>query len=198
MLGLIILAVLAVYLAFSYFVVRETVRTAKASGGRSFLAGFIAAFIMYNLVFWDWIPTLATKKYYCTSEAGFDVYKTVDQWNKENPGVAATLTWKVPADTRRLSDGGRQYVLNERFVWDIRERRPVPLLSTTIIENRIIDVKTGEALAKQTIVGSGYGSFGVGGDWKSLKSWLHTEPCLPNYKQFADFQSEIRKLGKKQ
>jgi len=47
---------------------------------------------MYNLVFWDLIPTLAMHKYYCANEAGFWVYKTPEQWVKENPGVAKTLS----------------------------------------------------------------------------------------------------------
>ncbi len=47
---------------------------------------------MYNLVFWDLIPTKLLHKYYCATEAGILVYKTPGQWITENPGVAETLT----------------------------------------------------------------------------------------------------------
>ena len=42
---------------------------------------------MYNLMFWGLIPTLAMHKYYCATHAGFWVYKTPEQWMKQNPDL---------------------------------------------------------------------------------------------------------------
>lgn len=48
--------------------------------------GIAAFLVMYLIPFWDHIPTLVAHKYYCEKEAGFWVYKTLDQWKAENPG----------------------------------------------------------------------------------------------------------------
>lgn len=53
-------------------------------------------------------------KYYCLSQAGFWVYKTPEQWVKENPGVMETLT------TQRMwlhdtAEGSDVVHINQRF-----------------------------------------------------------------------------------
>lgn len=92
MLGLVVLFVIGLYLAISALVVWLAARWAKKRGRRGWVWGGVAAFALYNLVFWDLIPTLVMHKYYCATEAGFWVYKTPEQWVKENPGVAETLS----------------------------------------------------------------------------------------------------------
>ncbi len=91
MLGLVVLFVIGLYLAISALVVWLAARWAKKRRRRGWVWGGIAAFAMYNLVFWDLIPTLVMHKYYCATEAGFWLYKTPEQWVKENPGVMETL-----------------------------------------------------------------------------------------------------------
>ena len=83
--GLMVLGFFAVYLAASVWVVKAASGWAKANNKRPWLWGSLAAFVMYNLVFWDWIPTQIAHKYYCSTQAGFWVYKTPEQWVKENP-----------------------------------------------------------------------------------------------------------------
>jgi hypothetical protein len=92
MLGLVVLIIFAAYLLVSGIVVWLAARWAKKRDRRPWVWGGLAAFAMYNLVFWDLIPTLVMHKYYCATEAGFWVYKTPEQWVKENPGVAETLS----------------------------------------------------------------------------------------------------------
>ena len=89
--GLVIFAALGLYLLISIGVVAWAIWYARKHNKNIWLWGFGAAFIMYNLVFWDWIPTVVAHKYYCSSEAGFWVYKTLDQWKAENPGVLEGL-----------------------------------------------------------------------------------------------------------
>jgi hypothetical protein len=92
MAGLVILAIMIGYLIISLIVVMVTVKTAKKHGRRGWVWGLVAVFVMYNLVFWDFIPSVVMYKYYCATEAGFWVYKTPKQWETENPGVAETLS----------------------------------------------------------------------------------------------------------
>lgn len=75
-----------------WLVVRFAVRWAKRRGRRGWVWGSAAALAMYHLMFWDLIPTLLIHRYYCATEAGFWVYKTPEEWVKENPGVLETLS----------------------------------------------------------------------------------------------------------
>lgn len=201
MLGLTVFVVAAIYLVLLVWATRAVYRWAKKRGwssGKCWAAatgGFLA---VYLPVFWDWIPTLAANKYYCATEAGFKVYKTIEQWKTENPGVAESLTWKDVSDSLTLPDGTRRYVLNERFVWDIKKDKPISMLSTTVIEELVVDSKTSQVMAKHVSVGSGFGSPMVGGeDWRVLKSWLQMGRCNPMSVQFGKFQSTVKKLGEK-
>ncbi len=92
MLGLVIIAFIVAYLAVSGLVVWLAARWARKHKRRPWVWGGLAALVMYNLVFWDWIPTIAMHKYYCATQAGFWVYKTPEQWARENPGVLETLS----------------------------------------------------------------------------------------------------------
>ena len=102
MLGLAVLFFIALYLLITWGVVRLAVRWARRHGRQGWVWGGVAAFAMYNLMFWDLIPTLLIHKYYCATEAGFWVYKTPEEWVKENPGVLETLSvGHLPEEYRR-------------------------------------------------------------------------------------------------
>ncbi len=92
MLGLIVIFAFIAYLLIFTWVTKLVISWAKRNQRNPRLWGILAAFFMYNLVFWDWIPTLLVHKYYCATEAGFWVYKTPEQWKVENPGIAETLS----------------------------------------------------------------------------------------------------------
>ena len=109
MLGLVVLFIIGVYLAVSTLVVWLVARWAKKRGHRGWVWGGLAAFAMYNLVFWDLIPTLAMHKYYCATEAGFWVYKTPEQWAKENPGVMETLSMSHLPEEYRVNPNNGNY-----------------------------------------------------------------------------------------
>ena len=94
MMGLMALGFFAVYLALSMWAVTATSGWAKANNRKPWLWGSLAAFVMYNLMFWDLIPTLVMHKYYCDTQAGFWVYKTPEQWKAGNQDVE-TLDDKI-------------------------------------------------------------------------------------------------------
>ncbi len=198
--GLVIFGAIAIYLIISLVVVLVVARTAKKRGKSTWRWAGAAALVMYMLVFWDHIPTVIAHKYYCEKEAGFWVYKTVEQWKAENPEVAEMLTWKeipVSSDIIQLPGDATKYVLNERFTWEIH-RRHLSFLPTTISEELVIDQKKASILARRISVGSSYGNLAVGSnDWRVIKFWLSLEPCIPEPKKFSVFLTEVKRMGRK-
>ena len=198
MIGFIFLIAVFVYLALLIWFTRLAYRWAKAkdlSKCKCWLAaagGFLAVWLP---VFWDFIPTQAANKYYCATQAGFTVHKTVERWVAENSDAAKTLTKKERLVDSKLPDGTIRIELNERFVSDIRRENPVFLLSTHITREEITDSKKGEVLARHVSVGSGYGNpFVGGGDWRGFKFWLNAR-CVPPLSEFVKFQNAVKNLG---
>lgn len=144
MLGLMFLLAFLIYLVIAIGVVVLVVRWAKKRNRKSWLWGGLAAFVMYNIVFWDWIPTVVAHKYYCSTQAGFWVYKTLDQWKAENPGLAKTLV--LPRDrtpqTRWVSNGYVEvHPLNQRFNWVVNSHSKTFFLHISKREEEVIDAK---------------------------------------------------------
>jgi hypothetical protein len=178
MLGLVVIAFIVAYLAISALAVWLAVRWAKRRNRRPWVWGGLAAFAMYNLVFWDWIPTLVMHKYYCSTQAGFWVYKTPEQWAKENPGVLETLKpWprsRIYGDDKvefELNGGTvRQY--NDRFGSWSKWSNGLNGLMIDRLESGIVDVKSREYIVRY--VGFLSGPRGAGVVWKS---WLNQSSC---------------------
>lgn len=196
MFGLIVIAVFAVYLAVSIFVVRLVARKAKAKGRSAKRWGIAAALLMYLLVFWDHIPTLVLHHYYCATKAGFWVYKTPEQWMAENPGVAETLTWREVSPSFHNPDGSWGFRVNERFIWKHEQQKAVVLPVFLDIES-IVDMKNEEILVKRVSVWSGYGSLALGGkDWRVLKFWVASETYIPSIREFGQYQDMYKRIGR--
>ena len=182
MFGLAYIVFFAIYLGISILVVRGTVKFARRHEKNVFLWGTVAAFIMYNLVFWDWIPTVATHQYYCASESGFWVYKPFDQWKAENPGVMQGLVAneRAPYRTERFDDGHVEthtYFLNDRFNWIVTQQdisRFLPIIRT---EQQVKDVKNGEVLARYVNFSAGSSVKNTVGPPGPLKFWLSSSNC---------------------
>lgn len=194
MMALVVMAVFALYLLVAVLVVRAAVRAARRRGIAGWKWGLPAALAMYLLVFWDHVPTLLAHRYYCQRHAGLTVHKTPEQWRAENPGVAATLSWKELSDRYRGDPGVTGFVLNERIRSETRQRR-LRILPVTISYDRIVDSATNEILVERVRVGSGYGSMAVGGsgDWRVVKFWVGGESCLP--KGFGILEQQYKRIG---
>jgi hypothetical protein len=170
--GLVVFGVMALYLLISILVVTGAVKYARTNGKSATRWGTGAALVMYLIPFWDWLPTIATHQYYCAKEAGFWIYKTPEQWKKENPGVTETLVAQL--SIQRMAYGELQ-IMDQRFAIETRHSTPVLLIPTEIAERLLIDRKTGDILAKTVEVGSGVGNMATGG---GLKFWLNQSPCI--------------------
>ena len=186
MYGLAYLVAFAVYLLISFGVVKWAISFARKNGKSAKRWGWGAAFVMYSIVFWDWLPTVAVHQYYCAEDSGFWVYKTLDQWKAENPGVMEGLH-QVLQPIQRMPYGYMD-ILDERFATEIHRKIPVPLLTTKVDEELLVDRKTGEVLAKEVRVGSGVGNMVVGA---RLKFWLDQKPC--NTYGISKISAEIQK-----
>lgn len=88
-----------IYLPLSVGVIRKGYQFAETRYQRGWAGGLVAAFIMYNLVFWDWIPVVLMHKHLCETEGGFWVYKTPEQWVKEHPEVVGQ-DWSTSSSYR--------------------------------------------------------------------------------------------------
>lgn len=193
MLGLVVLGFLAIYLLLSVFVVRAVMRYAKRTGRNAGWWGLIASLVMYNLLFWEVLPTIVANDYYCRTTAGFKVYKSIEEWKQENPDVVVVARESDTQKRRVTSSGVTRYVLNERFAVDHKKERPIPFLSTTIFTENVIDQIKSEILATATSVGYGHGSPMLGGGWRVI-DWFDLKRCYPLREEFLAFERSIDEL----
>lgn len=183
MFGLAYILAFGLYLLISIGVVRWAIRYARRHGRSAKRWGWGAAFVMYNLVFWDWLPTVAVHQYYCAKDAGFWVYKTLDQWKAENPGVMGTLVANEVWPHQKIN-GKDVAIINrrmrlvyfeqgERFlhIWpDIRE---------------LVDAKNSEVLARYVDFSTSQERGQAG--WSGWKFWLHSESCVNGRDKAIEF-----------
>lgn len=178
--GAVIFGMLALYLIISIIVVIVTVRGAKKRGKSLWLWGLGAALVMYLIPFWDWVPTVVAHKYYCSTEAGFWVYKTPEQWKAENPGEFENLTSFVTKNSAPSErDGDMEnytdtYFLNERFNWIIKHNGKL-FPNRWRHEQKIIDTKTNEVLARYIDFSTSQERRQAG--LSGWKFWLYNEHC---------------------
>jgi len=118
-------------------------------------------------------------KYECATEAGFWVYKTPEQWEKENPGVLETLVSpkNAPHTFEGSTDSGNYtttYITNSRFRWVVKHSGP-HLFNLWREEQEFVDVKTGEVLAKYVDFSTSQIRRQAG--WSGWKFWLDKRHC---------------------
>ena len=144
MIGLGYILLFWLYFVIARAVVRATVNWAKQHKKNTTVWGGIAAFAMFNVIFWDLIPVYGLHSYKCATEGGLTVYKTLGEWKKENPGVAKIL---IPNTSGSTEIGNtRRYHMNQRFDWNTTISQVWGIVFKE--DERIVDTQTGEILAK--------------------------------------------------
>ena len=195
MIGLAILFVSGLYLIITFLVVTYTSHYAKQNGKHPVIWGFIALFVMYNIPFWNVIPSYIAYHYYYKPRAGFWVYKTPEQWKKDNPGVAETLTWSEKlGDQCDLPGANDCTMLNERIAWATRFKN-APVVDVIIQEDVIFDVQTKELLAQKKRLGNKF-CFNT---WDVLNS-AFVARCQEDdaaRKKFFAFLDNYERIGRK-
>ncbi|MEW8050229.1 MAG: hypothetical protein AB2809_07615 [Candidatus Thiodiazotropha sp.] len=198
MIGLIYLVVMGGHLLLSIWVINLAVKQARKNSKPGWHYGVPAGIAMFLVLYWDLIPTHAVHRCYCLVDGGFTVNKTLDEWKRENLGVAETLVPnKEPGAT---TTGNRhRYTLNQRFVWDIYTTKH--LFGIRKKDKRIIDLVTGEALATYIDFDTDIRAIGLGvRDTRDLRIWLAANSCEidsreNNLSRFNTFENEIELLG---
>ena len=124
---------------------------------------------MYNLVFWDWIPTVLVHKYYCATEAEFTAYKTFGEWDKENPGVKNTLRRSHEPFKVKSYDDIQIYWLTQRFYKEIHREDGIMHVRTK--EEKFYDAYNGELIAhyKNYYKGNGGNVISLGGSLNDIR-----------------------------
>ncbi len=208
MLGLAVLGVFLIYILLCVIVVMWAVKAARKRGIKGWKWGVPAALFMYLIVFWDHIPTLIAHKYYCNKEAGFFVYKTLEQWKAENPGVAETLTAygatinDLPVETIDAGTRNARNIrkINNRFIKSSEDKRINGLLPITKWTYYITDTVTNLKIAENINFQRGYGNPMTVGGKGSWKFWLRSNSCGHDFfkytnKQFYDFLNSIIEMS---
>lgn len=194
MISLIVIPVVLGYVFACIAVVRFAKRWARENGRSVKRWGWGAALAVTLPVFWDFIPTVLLYQYLCATEQGVWIYKTVEQWQQENPGVAETLTWSKVSPNYYAPGIRFGMVLNQRFVWEQEIRHPVALLPVRVTETRIMDRGRRETVAKLVTIGAGYGNPLVAQDG-SWKIWLSMPSCMEGYDEFSAYQTQVKRQG---
>jgi len=177
MTGIVGIPAVLLYLLLAIVVVYLAIRYARKSGRSAKRWGWGAVLVMYLIPFWDWLPTVATHHYYCSKDAGFWVYKTVDQWKAENPGVMEMLVANKGAPSKTTYSGNgytTTFFLNSRFNWVVEKTGPFPV-HRYAWQQKLVDSKNGEVLAR-------YVDFSTGENQKfpgepPIKFWLQSKHC---------------------
>ena len=194
--GFIILGGLIIYLIISLLAVWLGIRVAKERGRAGWKGGLFMSVVMYLILFWDLIPFRVAHEYYCVTEGGFTLNKTLDEWKRENPGIVETL--KPIKDLKSLSIvGGERRRLNERFAWD--SFKSIGFLGVRKKDERIVDLLKNENLAQYVDFDSNQHSH----DFKSFrdfKIWIYEESCedtkrMPEKIRFNDYLYAVKKIG---
>jgi len=196
--GLPIVFGLLVYLLISLGIVIWVTRHARRQGRSGWKKGLLAVLVMYLLVFWDWIPTVIMYRYDCSTRAGFTVYKSLDEWKQENPGVIETLH---PIDNAAwITTGSKRRVpLNQRFAWGtITTSHPFYIRER---EERIVDIRTGEVLARYIDFYTDFTTRTKVCNFHDLKVWMSWGSCerdghKVNRGKYYDYEASIESIGK--
>ncbi|WP_371367549.1 hypothetical protein ACA097_27805 [Pseudomonas sp. QL9] len=182
MFGLIVLLMACGYLIVSVIVVVIAVKSARSNGKSAWRSGAVVTLVMSIIPFWDWIPTVLAQRYYCRVEAGFWVYKTLDQWGKENPGVFEGLVYNSEShgDYSRDHDDFRlEFKLNDRFAWIVRRQGKL-FPNRWRHEQELVDISDGTVLARYVDFSTSSEAPSAG--WPGWKLWLASRGCLDGEK----------------
>ncbi|MDD4964459.1 MAG: hypothetical protein PHI11_11140 [Gallionella sp.] len=198
--GLVIFMVMGAYLLISFGVVAWAISYAKKSGKGAIRWGMSAALVMFLIPCWDWIPTVVVHKYYCEKEAGFWVYKTLEEWKAENPGEIEGLvsynrnpsgfnvSW--PFQYELTNDGHTKKIIshiNERFDVPSTQQDISDLFPIIREENLLWDKNKNQVIARYVDFGTGNSVKNTVGPPGPLKFWLNNSSCMGGKEKQIDF-----------
>jgi hypothetical protein len=194
-----VLLFIVLYLIISAVVVGLSMRWARRHKRRGWVWGSVAALVMYHLVFWDLMPTLVMHRNYCSTEAGFWIYKTPEEWIGKNPGVLEMLV--MPKKLQSSHEGNMDnyintYVTNERFRWVVKRSGPY-FANVWRHEQTFVDVQDDAVLARYVDYSRGVPNpleLGSRHGMQGMKFWLskgHCEGGLVNQSLMRGYKNKL-------
>lgn len=203
MLAVIFLLLIIVYLLIALKLIFFARNFAKRRFNKGWLGALLATLVMYNLVFWDWLPVVLMHKHYCETDAGFWVYQTPEQWLKNNPQLSKQ-EWYSEAKKKReeLISGYEHYSNREwlsKYVYLEYERHRHFAHAISRHEQKLIDARTGQILSKSIEYVRGGSSFpNSAAGLTDYKFWLAfgKSHCgeSPQHKYDHDFMSYLNRF----
>ncbi len=197
MIGLGYIAFFTLYFGLTAWVVRlvRKLATEKTTATRLTVGIWV---LSVGLMFWDVAPVYVVHRQLCAKDAGFVVYKTLEQWKVENPGVAEALS---PTDRDRLVESGvtDRYQLNDRFFLDITREKYWHVINQR--EQLIVDSVTGDVLARYVDYYTNLNGIGQKEKLSDYKFWINiAESCEGTGNrvqqiQFNGFTQDVDTLG---
>lgn len=201
MLGLIVILVLGGYLALSIFLVVVTYKSQRKkgrAGRKAWLPAVLVGLVMYLLVFWDHIPTIVAHNYYCDKYAGLTVYKTLEEWKEENPGVVETLSLGKESGPFAIDKNTIRFKLNQIVVYDTVDKGEV--LNIIRRTSLLRDEKNNMVLVKYVDFNTDIMNFSLGTrGFRDYKFWLSRNSCEPvinniNFNKFRDYKRGLQNM----
>ena len=122
MAGMLFILFLLVSFCLLVFVSWLAARLVRRHGRRGWSYGVAVFMMAMGLLFWDWLPMEISYKNKCENEAGLTVYKTLEEWQAENPEVWEKLTPISRFNEEVIKSRGTSTLrsrLNERFAKDV-------------------------------------------------------------------------------
>lgn len=197
MIGLIFTIAAIAYLAVVMLGARFAYSYAKKRGYKigKRVSFAVLGFLLLTLpIFWDAIPTHIAYNHYCENEAGFTLFKSIEQFQtgnrQESEGFDAQKPTRSPKSIA-LPNGGTRYFINERFAYDTFGETYWHLVGANV--NELIDLKDHGVLARQKTVRIYIGSIAHGGrNW--WKFWLSRPSCDRGSSQFSSYLAVLEKI----
>lgn len=190
MTALALLGFYMLYFGISYFVV-IIARKAGKTPRKKMVFAIIAGLIMYNLLFWELIPTFVMYNYYVRTQSGIRVYKTAEQWKEENPEIVRSIHG-IESKTIVVKKNLRIMQYNSAIGWKVEWSNPTEYLPIHFVTESVIDLKTMQPFIERQSVWCGYGDLlGL------VKFWLNFGDKHRDIVKFNKLQRPYIKIGEK-
>ncbi len=193
MMALMVLMFFVIYFALSLWIIFSVLNWADKNK-RSKWWALLAAFVMYNLIFWDLIPTRIMHRHYCDTQAGFWIYKTPEQWKAENPKIQILDPLTHLDSSRYLGKKGNSTYIFPLNLYVSRvnsERLVYSWLPIYRQEEYIQDNRTKEVLIRFVDFWSGYFNES---SISNLKTWMDIGNCKVRHINISALEQVTQKF----
>jgi len=158
MAGILFMGLLGGYIFVSILLVYGSVKVAQKAGRNPWIPGISVALFMYLLVFWDFIPVLVKHHNLCKEQGGYWIYKTPEEWFKENPDTIGKKWMNSKEFVPPEDVGGWSRTWLSDYIYSETRLDCNYAHAIRKYEYRMVDARTGEILARMVDFERGAGN----------------------------------------